>query len=109
MIDVAFQALFERAKKKRKISKIPTIPKKRIEKLRELFKKQESIMQTIDLYLFFKKIEDLERIRESEFRKNVTLRIIDRGQEIEINLDKLKEYHLLLERFISDVKQFLLK
>lgn len=109
MMEVSFQALLEKARKKRMLSRVPTIPRQRIEKLKKLFRKQEAIIQTIDLYDFFRRIEDLERIRENEFRKNVTLRIIDRGNEIEINLDKLKEYQQLLERFISDVKQFLIK
>ena len=109
MMEVSFNSLLEKAKKKKKISKVPTLPTKKIETLKKLFKKQESIIETIELYHFFRRIENLERMRENEFRKNVTLRIIDKGNEIEINLDKLKEYQQLLEKFISDVKQFLVK
>jgi len=109
MMEVSFNSLLEKAKKKKKISKVPTLPKKRIDALKKIFKKNEEIMKTIELYDFFRRIEDLERMREHEFRKNVTLRIIDKGKEIEINLDKLKEYQQLLEKFISEVKQFLVK
>ena len=109
MIETSFSELLEKARKKRMIGRVPTIPTQRIEKLRELFKKNEPIIQTIEIYNFFRKLENLERLRENEFRKNVTLRILDKGQEVEINLDKLKEYHDLLEKFISEVKQFIVK
>ena len=43
-------------------------------------------------------------MKEHEFRKNVTLRIIEYGREIEINMDKLKEWNILLESFIKYVR-----
>jgi hypothetical protein len=49
----------------------------------------------------FRDIEKLEKIRESEFRKGVNLRVTYRGQQVSVNLDKLKEYSQLLEKFIS--------
>ena len=109
LMEVCFQELLEKARKKRIIGKVPSIPRQRIEKLKEIFKKNPFIIQTIVLYDFFRRTENLERLRENEFRKNVTLRIIDKGEEIEINLDKLKEYQGIVERFISEVKQFILK
>ena len=56
---------------------------------------------------FFRKIDELRYEREGDFRKNVTLRVFYRGEPININTDKLKEYTELLENFISYVKQFL--
>jgi hypothetical protein len=49
-------------------------------------------------------MEKLEKVREGEFRKGVNLRVVYRGETININLDKLKEYSALLEKFISSIK-----
>ena len=56
-----------------------------------------------------RKLEELRKERIGEFRKNVTLRVIYRGEEIDINLEKLKIYASMLERFISTTRQFLSK
>ena len=56
----------------------------------------------------FRKIEELRKERSGEFRKNVTLKVFYRGEEININLEKLKAYADMLEKFISTTKQFLM-
>ena len=78
------------------------------ETLEKLFKKDSEFLKVIDLYEMFRKIRDLRKERIGEFRKNVTLKVFYRGDEININLEKLKEYAELLERFISTTKHFLL-
>ena len=62
----------------------------------------------MEVYEFFKKIDNLRTVRESEFRKDVRLKIYENEKETIINLDKLKEYSAILESFISYVKHFLL-
>lgn len=107
MIETSLEKILEHAKKKKKISSIPTNPVGVIKEIRELFKKDKEFLEVIDLYEMFKKIRELKTERIGEFRKNVTLRIFYRGKEIEVNLEKLKEYAALLEKFIIKVKQFL--
>ena len=50
---------------------------------------------------------NLRKERIGEFRKNVTLKVFYRGEEVNVNLEKLKEYADNLEKFISTTKQFL--
>jgi len=107
MIETAIDKLLEKAKKKKLIKTVPSIPKLKVDKIREVFKKEPVIIETLDLYDFFKRIEKAEKTRESEFRKNVALKILDRGDWVTIDMDKLKEYSELLERFISVLKQIL--
>lgn len=107
MIEDSIVGLLEQLKKKKKIKTIPAAPRQKMELVREQFKKVPEVMNAIDLYNFFKKIDNLRTIRESEFRKDVRLKIYDNQTEIIINLDKLKEYCAILESFISYVKQFL--
>ncbi len=107
MIEIAIDKILKHAKKKKKISSIPTSPVKKIEAVKKLFKKDENFLKVIDMYEMFRKIEELRKERIGEFRKNVTLKVFYQGQEININLDKLKEYANNLEKFINTTKQFL--
>lgn len=107
MIEESIESLLEKAKKNKKIKSIPSTPKPKIELIKVLYKKNIDISETMGLYEFFKRVEALEKVRESEFRKNVTLKVLDKGEWVSINMDKLKEYSELLERFISNLKQIL--
>jgi hypothetical protein len=108
MINDSIDGLLAQLKKKKKIKSIPAAPRQKLELVKEQFKKTPEIMKAMELYEFFKKVDNLKTIRESEFRKDVRLKVYDGVQETIINLDKLKEYAAILETFISYVKQFLL-
>lgn len=107
MIETSIDHLLIYAKKKKKISEIPSSPIKKIEAIEKLFKKNPDFLSVIEDYKMFRKIEELRTDRIGEFRKNVTLRVYYQGKEIEIDLEKLKEYAEKLEKFISITKQFL--
>jgi len=109
MIEDSIQGLLEQAKKKKKIKIIPIAPKQKVNLVRSTFKDIPQVIETMDLYEFFKKVNKLQTSREHEFRKDVCLRVFeDNKKEVEINLEMLKEYSNKLENFISYVKQFLL-
>jgi|TARA_B100000315_G_scaffold259722_1_gene316864 hypothetical protein len=109
MIETSIDAILEKSKKKKKISSVPLNPTKKIEEMKKLFKKDKNFQNTLGMYEMFRKIEDLRKEKSGEFRKNVNLKVFYRGEEININLEKLKEYAEELEKFISTTKQFLLK
>lgn len=108
MIETSIEEILIHAKRKKKISSIPTNPANQIQEVKKLFKKDKNFLEVIELYEMFRKIEDLRKERIGEFRKNVTLRVFYKGEEININLEKLKIYAEMLEKFISATKQFLL-
>ncbi len=108
MIETSINELLKRAKTKKKISAVPTNPVGKIEAIRKLFKKDKDFLEVTDMYEMFRKIEELRKERIGEFRKNVTLKVFYKGEEININLEKLKIYADKLEKFISTTKQFLL-
>jgi len=108
MIETAVDKILWKAKAQKKISSIPESPVKKIEEIKKLFKKDSNFLEVIDFYEMLRKLEELRTERIGEFRKNVTLRIFFRGEEINVNLEKLKEYADKLEKFISSTKQFLL-
>jgi hypothetical protein len=108
MVETSIDEILKHAKKKKKISLITKSPIEKMEQVRKLFKKDKEFLEVINFYEMLRKIEDLKTERSGEFRKNVNLRIFYRGEEINVNLEKLKEYAENLEKFISKTKQFLL-
>lgn len=107
MIESSIDRLLEKAKKNKAISSIPEAPKIKIDKIREVYKKKPEILKAMDLLDFFKRVPELEKTREGEFRKNVALKILYRGEWVDINLDKLKEYNGILENFVNSVREIL--
>jgi len=107
MIDYAFENMLKHAKKKKIIKTIPASPKPRLDLIREAFSKEKIIIDTLDLYEMFRRIDTLKKESEGEFRKNVALKVSYRGEVVKINLEQLKEYSLILEKFINYLKQFL--
>jgi len=107
MMDFAFDGLLQHAKKKKKIKKIPTAPKLKVDAMKEVFKEEEDVMNAVKEYEMFKLIDILKKSKAGEFRKGVCLTVLYKGEEIRIDLDKLKEYAEILERFINYTKIFL--
>jgi hypothetical protein len=109
LIEISIDKILEHAKKKKKISLISTNPLGKIDQIKKLFKKDKEFLKVIEIYEMFRKINELKMERIGEFRKNVALKVTYRGEEININLEQLKIYAEMLEKFISTTKQFLLK
>ncbi|MBU1136186.1 MAG: hypothetical protein ABIG37_03915 [Nanoarchaeota archaeon] len=107
MIEISIDLLLERAKKKKSIKIIPLVPKLKVEKIKEIHKKNPFILEGIGLYDFFKRIDKMEKTSEGEFRKNVALKVLDKGKWVNINMEQLKEYSEIVERYMINVKQVL--
>ena len=107
MIETSIESLLEKAKKRKQIKTIPIAPKMKIDKIKEIYKKNQEIIEAMELYEFFKRVDNSEKTRENEFRKHVTLKVLDKGEWINIDMDKLKEFSEVLERFISNLRQIL--
>ena len=108
MIETSIDKILRHAKKKKKISSVSENPVGKIEQIKSLFKKNPDFLKVIEMYEMLRKLEELRTERIGEFRKNVTLKVFYKGEEININLEKLKIYADRLEKFISTTKQFLL-
>jgi hypothetical protein len=107
MIEMSFDAIIEKAIKEKKIPHTPDSPKQRVEFVKLYFKKSSAVQETVLLYIFFKRVPELPKTREGEFRKNVNLKIIEPGKITVIDMEKLREYSEVLERFISEIKHLL--
>jgi len=108
MIDTCIFHILKDAKKKGKIKEISENVVGRIFEIRKLLKKDKNALNTLDFFMMLRKIESLKCERIGEFRKNVTLKVNFKGKEININLEKLKEYAEMLEKFIDMTKKRLI-
>jgi hypothetical protein len=104
MIDYAMEEMIERLKKQKKWKPVADAPRARLLQLKKVFEKDKLVSEVLNVYELFRDIEKLDKVRESEFRKGVNLKVTYKGEIIDINLDKLKEYADLLEKFISTLK-----
>lgn len=106
MIDEAMLYALEKAKKKKMIKEITPAPKQKVELMRGVFKKEAVVLETMNLYLFFRKINSCQLSKEHEFRKNVALRVTSDDKETLIDIEKLKEWQALLENFIKFIRAY---
>lgn len=97
--EYAFTDLLEVAKKKKKIKEIPPLPLTKAELIKKIYPRKKEIKEYINLYLLLKRIDKLKYTGREEFRKNVTL-VTD---EVEVNVETLKEYYLKTKEFIEFV------
>jgi len=107
LIELSFDRLIEQKIEQGKILHVPESPKQRVEFMNKYFKKSEEIQAIVPLYIFFKRVPDLNKTRGGEFRKNVNLKVIEPIKTTEINMEKLGEYAEIVEKFISEVKKIL--
>ena len=104
MIDLSIEHILKSAKKARKIKEIPEAPKARELLVRKIYK-DSLVLEIMDMYSFFRKLPDLDKIREYEFRKNVALRVVSGNKETKIDMDKLKEWNGKISDFLGFIKK----
>ena len=104
MIELGMDTMVDRAKKEKKWKPIPDAPRAKFIQLKRIYDSVPVVHDTFEIYELFRDLEKLDKARESEFRKGVNLKVSYKGGIVNINLDKLKEYADLLERFISYLK-----
>ena len=107
LIEISFDAILDNKVEAGKIPEMPTNPKQRIEFIKKYFKKDAAVQDVVPLYIFFKRVPDLNKTRSGEFRKGVNLKVIAPGKVTDINMDKLGEYYEIVEKFIVEAKKIL--
>lgn len=107
MIDTCMNHMLIKAQKDGKLNSIPDNAVGKIREMKILFKDDENMQETISFFMMLRKLESLQTERIGEFRKNVALKIQFRNEEININLEQLKIYAAMLEKFMDTTKQYL--
>ncbi len=104
MIERGMDRLVVKAKKEKKWKPIPDAPRAKLLQLKKIYENKPEVTETLEIYELFRDLDKLEKIRENEFRKGVNLKVMYKGEIVNINLIQLKDYASTLERFISYIK-----
>ncbi len=103
--DYAVIHALEYLKKKKKIKSIPLTPVSRAELLRDSFKRDIVILDSLNGYFLLRKIQHAEYTKKEEFRKHVTLTVIHNDEAIEINIETLEELYNKTKEFIDYINE----
>ena len=110
LIEISFDAILKKAHEDGSIPAMPSTPKERIEFIKKYFAKDEAVQKVVPLYIFFKRMPDLKKVRSGEFRKNVNLKVVvTPTKNVNINMEKLGEYYDVVESFMVRIKEILSK
>ena len=86
MIEMAMDFLVEKSKKQKKWKPVPDAPRAKLVQLKKIYENDPVVSETLKLYELFRDIENLDKVREGEFRKGVNLKVSYKGDTININL-----------------------
>lgn len=107
MIETCMNHMLKKAQKDGKIDSVSENAIGKIKQCKEIFKDDKEFLKVMDMHMMLRKLETLRTERIGEFRKNVALKIIFKGKEVNVNLEQLKIYAEMMENFINTTKEFL--
>lgn len=100
-MDFGMEALLIQAKSQGKLETVPTLPRIKVDNMKELFADNEETLDFVKFYQFLKKIDKAEFSRALEFRRHVTMTAsLDTGQKVEINIDIITDYNKKVIEFV---------
>ena len=103
--DNAIIYALEYMKKKKKIKNIPLTPVSRAEILRDNYKRDVVLLDSLNGYFLLRKIQRSEYTKKEEFRKHVTLTVMHNDDVIEINIHKLEEIYYKTKELIDYIAE----
>jgi hypothetical protein len=102
-IDFGIGALLADLKEKGEIKDIPTLPRLRMEAMREKLKDDEKIQQFVDFFRLLRKIDTAKSTCRQEFRRHVTMTCTVEEKDIEVSIDIIGDYFKKTKEFIEYV------
>ncbi len=74
----------------------------RVNILKELYRNNQIMHDTLNFYLKLRKISKADFTRRNEFRRHVTMTVFLKNNEmVEITIDSMAEYHRVLKEFFN--------
>ena len=95
----------EYMKKKKKIKNVPLTPVSRAEILRDNYKRDVVLLDSLNGYFLLRKIQRSEYTKKEEFRKDVSLTVMHNDEAIEININTLEELYDKTKAFIDYIAE----
>ena len=102
--DYGMLSLLEYAKEKKKIKEIPPTPISKGELVKKIYN-EPKIKEYIDLYLLLRKLMRMPYTKREEYRRHVTMISRVGDEQVETNIDSLKENYDKTIDFLSLVQE----
>lgn len=99
--DFGIEALLKFAKSKKKIASFPIQPLAKAETIKNIFADDPQMINFINLYILFRKINTAKFSRAREYRRHVTMTAFLDNGEVEISIDIISEYFEKTAEFID--------
>ena len=91
-------------KKKKKIQKIPLTPISRAEILKDSYKKID-MLDYLNFYFLLRFIYKAEYTKREEFKRHVTLTVMQDDEAVEVDIDKMYIYYEKTKEFVKYVEE----
>jgi len=106
-INFAFDALLIYAKEKKKISEIPKTPGLKVAALEKLHKNDPTLLEYVQFYVLLRRILKLPYTKKEEYRRHVTMTVVLDGEQVEANIDILKEHHEKTKAIVAYINELI--
>ena len=108
VFDFGLDAVLKQAKENKLIGEVPKNPGLKCDLLKETFSENKKLLSYVELYLKFRKILHYpEYTKREEYRRHVTMTVRVNGEEIDVDIDLLKEYYETSKEFIHFVQKMI--
>lgn len=103
--DFGILSLLDMFKEKGDIDDLPKSPGLRTKILRDLYKKEDTILEFLNFYHQLRDLSRAEFTRRKEFRRHVTMTAVLHDGEMEINIDIITQYYHQSKIFLKLVQK----
>ena len=107
--EIIIRGLLEKAREKKLIHQLPASPGMQADVEKDIYNKDQEIVNYIQLYLLLRKMYQGKYTRAHEFRRNVTMTVSVDSKLIEVNIDIITEYYKRSLAFLEHVKEKFVK
>jgi len=106
--DFIIDGLLENAKRRKKISQIPTAAVVKCDVLKRIYADKPEMIDYMNFYILLRKISRANFTRAREYRRHVTMTAIVDERAIEITIDIITEYYKRASMFLEYVQENLM-
>jgi hypothetical protein len=107
-VDFGVEALLRFAKENKKISEIPSLPRLRVDAVRDVYANDAVLLNYMSFYNLLRRIDKSEEFKaQSEFRRpvKISVEIVDektqKKETVEVNIDIISDYFTKTKEFLA--------
>lgn len=106
-IDFSIGVLLAKLKEDGAITELPSLPRLRMDAMREYYQDDEIIQNFTNFFALLRKIDKAQSKCVQEFRRHVTMTCPVDDKEIEITIDIIGDYYKKTKEFVDHVEELI--